>query len=82
MSGEPESIHRACWYGRRTSRLPPNVTVETIEDGQLLYCGHPMYWPVVGHRFDVRNCPACEYFKPMRAAYQTVEVGHRTFPRT
>jgi len=80
VTGEPESVHRACWYSRRTPYLPSNLTVQTIEDGQLLYCGHPMYFPVVGHRFDLRNCVACEYFKPVRPGYQTVAIGRRTYP--
>lgn len=35
-------------------------------DGQLLYCAHPMLWPVVRYEFDVSNCAACEYFRPTR----------------
>jgi hypothetical protein len=61
---EPEARHRACWYGRRTSDLPAVPTVQTIEDGQLLYCSHPMMFPVVGHDFDSRNCAGCDLFKP------------------
>ena len=63
----PESRHRACWYGRRTAEFPPDVGAHTIEDGQLLYCAHTMWFPVVGYQFDVRNCEACEYFKPTRS---------------
>ena len=60
-----ESRHRACWYGRRTSNLPTDFGLfTTIEDGYLLYCGHPMWFPVVGYQFDVRNCDGCEYFRP------------------
>jgi len=33
----------------------------------LLFCAHPMWFPVVGYQFDVRNCAACDYFKPVRA---------------
>jgi hypothetical protein len=62
--GAPETLHRACWYGRRTPQLPAALTAPTIEDGQLLYCAHPMMFPVVGHDFDVRNCPGCDAFKP------------------
>jgi len=62
----PEARHRACWYGRRTSDIPPDVGFHTIEDGQLLYCAHPMWFPVVGRQFDVRNCASCDYFKPVR----------------
>jgi hypothetical protein len=60
---EPEAQHRACWYGRRTPELPAVPTVETIEDGQLLYCAHPMMFPVVGHAFDIRNCTGCDAYK-------------------
>lgn len=61
---EPEARHRECWYGRRTPDLPSVLTVQTIEDGQLLYCAHPMFFPIVGFDFDVRNCAACDAFKP------------------
>lgn len=61
---EPEARHRACWYGRRTPHLPPTLGVHTIEDGLLLYCAHPMLFPVVGYHFDVRNCEGCDYYKP------------------
>jgi hypothetical protein len=64
---EPEARHRACWYGRRTTTIPDNLGVQTIEDGQLLYCGHPMWFPIVGYRFDLRNCAACDFFKSVRA---------------
>ncbi len=60
---EPEARHRACWYGRRTSRLPTALTLQTIEDGELLYCAHPMLFPIVGYDFDVRNCVGCDSFK-------------------
>jgi hypothetical protein len=60
---EPEARHRACWYGRRTPDLPLNFGFHiTIEDGELLFCAHPMWFPVVGYRFDVRNCDRCDYF--------------------
>jgi hypothetical protein len=61
---EPETRHRACWYGRRTPQLPVLLTLHTIEDGQLLYCAHPMLFPIVGYDFDVRNCADCDSFKP------------------
>jgi hypothetical protein len=64
---EPEARHRACWYGRRTTTIPDNLGVQTIEDGQLLYCAHPMWFPIVGYRFDARNCAACDFFKSVRA---------------
>jgi hypothetical protein len=60
---EPEDRHRQCWYGRRTGAVDPGPGFHTIEDGQLLYCAHPMLWPVVGHAFDVRNCDGCDYFR-------------------
>ena len=67
MNVEPESRHRACWYGRRTPTIPANLGVQTIEDGLLLYCAHPMWFPVVGYRFDVRNCTRCDFFKAVRS---------------
>jgi len=60
---EPEARHRACWYSRRTSEIPHNLGFHTIEDGELLYCAHPMLFPVVGYHFDVRNCDDCDYFR-------------------
>jgi len=61
---DPEARHRACWYGRRTRDLPLDLSLHaTIEDGQLLFCSHPMWYPVVGYQFDVRNCGPCEYFR-------------------
>jgi hypothetical protein len=65
---DPESRHRACWYGRRTRDIPPDVGSHTIADGELLFCAHPMWFPVVGYQFDVRNCADCDYFRPIRAA--------------
>ena len=62
---EPESRHRLCWYGRRTPHVQPDVSFQTVEDGQLLYCAHPMMFPVVGYRFDPRNCVACDWFRPL-----------------
>jgi hypothetical protein len=61
---DPEIRHRGCWYGRRTPHLPRVLTVHTIEDGELLYCAHPMFFPIVGFDFDVRNCAGCDVFKP------------------
>ena len=63
-SAEPEARHRTRWDGRRTTTIPDNLGVQTIEDGQLLYCAHPMWFPIVGYRFDVRNCAACDFFRP------------------
>lgn len=65
----PEARHRACWYSRRTTMLPPDLGFHhTIEDGSLLYCAHPMLLPVVGYQFDVRNCDRCDYFRPARGS--------------
>jgi hypothetical protein len=64
---EPEARHRACWYGRRTPHWREPLTVQTIEDGELLYCAHPMLFPIVGYAFDVRNCAGCDVFRPLHA---------------
>jgi hypothetical protein len=77
MTLEPEARHRACWYSRRTSTIPSDLGVQTIEDGQLLYCAHPMWFPIVGYRFDVRNCDGCDFFKTLRPAVSTVPQGGR-----
>ena len=71
MTIEPEARHRACWYSRRTSSIPQDLGAHTIEDGQLLFCAHPMWFPVVGYQFDVRNCSTCDYFKATRTASAT-----------
>ena len=63
---EPEQRHRLCWYARRTADIPDDVGFHTIVDGELLYCAHPMYWPVVRYEFDVRNCDGCDVFRPIR----------------
>ncbi|PWT80929.1 MAG: hypothetical protein C5B57_11495 [Blastocatellia bacterium] len=77
MTVEPEVRHRACWYSRRTADIPPTLgVVETIEDGQLLYCAHPMWFPIVGYRFDVRNCSICDFFKPVRSS-AALTIGGR-----
>jgi hypothetical protein len=68
---EPEDRHRACWYSRRTAEIPLNIGFHTIADGELLYCAHPMLFPVVGLAFDVRNCSDCDYFRAARAASPT-----------
>ena len=62
----PEARHRACWYSRRTSDIPPDIGFHTIEDGQLLFCAHPMWFPVVGYQFDVRNCRLRLLHRPKR----------------
>jgi hypothetical protein len=64
VSDTAEARHRACWYSRRTPEIPTNLGFHTISDGELLFCAHPMMFPVVGYQFDVRNCAACEYFRP------------------
>jgi hypothetical protein len=64
----PEVRHRVCWYARRTTTCAPELGFHTIEDGQLLYCAHPMMFPIVGYEFDVRNCGYCESFRPTRVA--------------
>jgi hypothetical protein len=61
---DPDLRHRFCWYARRTPSLPHELGPHTIEDGELLYCAHPMLFPVVGYQFDVRNCEGCDYFRP------------------
>jgi hypothetical protein len=63
---EPEERHRNCWYGRRTAQLPEHLGSHTIVDGELVYCAHPMYWPVVRYEFDLRNCEDCDVFKARR----------------
>ena len=63
---DAEARHRSCWYSRRTADLPTDVAHHTIADGFLLFCAHPMLFPVVGYQFDVRNCASCDYFKPTR----------------
>lgn len=63
---EPEERHRCCWYGRRTPDIPPDLGIQTIVDGKLLFCAHPMFFPVVGYEFDVRNCEGCDVFKARR----------------
>ena len=73
---EPEARHRVCWYSRRTTAIPPDFSVQTIVDGELLYCAHPMWFPVVGYRFDVRNCEACELFKATRLPATEATGGH------
>lgn len=64
---EPEDRHCLCWYSRRTRQIPQDLGGQTIIDGELLYCAHPMWFPIVGFEFDVRNCLQCDYFKGRRA---------------
>ena len=64
---DAEERHRHCWYARRTADLPEHLGSHTIIDGALVYCAHPMYWPVVRYEFDVRNCEDCDVFKARRA---------------
>lgn len=65
---EPEERHRLCWYGRRKADIPPDLGLHTIVDGELIYCVHPMFFPVMGYAFDVRNCELCDVFRPRRTA--------------
>ena len=44
--------------------LPDDLGSHTIVDGELVFCAHPMYWPVVRYEFDLRNCEDCDVFKP------------------
>jgi hypothetical protein len=69
---DAEQRHKACWYARRTADLPADLGSHTIVDGYLLYCAHPMYWPVVRYEFDVRNCESCDVFKPSARAVKVV----------
>ncbi len=64
---DAEERHRSCWYARRTADLPENPGHHTIVDGQLLFCVHPMYWPVVRYEFDLRNCEDCDVYRPAGA---------------
>lgn len=63
---DAEARHRSCWYARRTAELPEDLGSHTIIDGELVYCAHPMYWPVVRYEFDLRNCADCDVFKARR----------------
>jgi hypothetical protein len=69
VPSEPQDRHRACWYSRRLPELPEELGFHSIADGFVLYCAHPMMFPVVGYEFDVRNCAACEAFKPARSTH-------------
>lgn len=61
---DAEERHRTCWYARRTDQFPEDIGSHTIIDGQLIFCAHPMYWPVVRYEFDLRNCEGCDVYKP------------------
>jgi len=63
---DAEERHRYCWYARRIAELPVDLGSHTIIDGQLAYCAHPLYWPVVGYEFDLSNCEDCDVFKMRR----------------
>jgi len=54
---EPEARHRACWYSRRTPDILPHIGFHTIEDAQLLFCVHPMWFPVVGYQSMSETAP-------------------------
>lgn len=62
--------HGRCWYGRRIDEIPEDLGSHTIVDGQLVYCAHPMFWPVVRYEFDVRNCEACDVFRALKPGRQ------------
>ena len=47
----------------RAGKVQMKDSYATIEDGELLFCAHPMLFPVVGYHFDVRNCESCDYFR-------------------
>ena len=64
---DAEQRHRCCWYGRSTTHVPDDPGFHSIVDGQLVYCAHPMYWPVVRYEFDLRNCEDCDVFRPRRS---------------
>jgi hypothetical protein len=51
--------------------IPADLGILTVEDGQALYCSHPMWFPIVGYRFDVRNCATCDFFKAVRIPSST-----------
>jgi hypothetical protein len=34
----------------------------------LLYCAHPLFFPIIGYEFDIRNCEGCDVFRPKRPA--------------
>jgi hypothetical protein len=63
---DAEQRHRTCWYARRTTEFPEDLGLHTIIDGELAYCAHPMYWPVVRYEFDLRNCENCDVYKPRK----------------
>lgn len=73
---EPEDRHCLCWYSRRTRQIPQDLGVQTIIDGELLYCAHPMLFPIVGFEFDVRNCVECDYFKGRRLSTQSTPPAY------
>ena len=63
---DAEQRHRTCWYARRTPEFPEDLGLHTIIDGELAYCAHPMYWPVVRYEFDLQNCEHCDVYKPRK----------------
>jgi len=50
--------------------MPDDPGHHTILDGQLVYCAHPLYWPVVRYEFDLSNCEGCDVYKPKRTERQ------------
>ncbi|MEO7157092.1 MAG: hypothetical protein ABI039_06000 [Vicinamibacterales bacterium] len=67
---DAEQRHRTCWYARRTTYMPDDPGHHTILDGQLVYCAHPLYWPVVRYEFDLTNCEGCDVYRPTRTERQ------------
>ena len=63
--------HAQCWYTRRSTHLPADIGFHTIEDGLLVYCVHPMMFPVVRYHFDIRNCVDCDAFRPVPGVRRT-----------
>ncbi len=55
-----------CWYVRTSPHIPADLGSHTIEDGMLVFCAHPMMFPVVGYHFDSRNCDRCDYYRPIK----------------
>lgn len=70
---DAEERHRTCWYARRTVEFPEDLGSHTIIDGELAYCAHPMYWPVVRYEFDLRNCENCDVYKARRGGDRKTE---------
>ncbi len=78
---DAETKHRSCWYARRTAEFPEDIGNHTIIDGELAYCAHPMYWPVVRYEFDLRNCEDCDVFRA-RKSHPAYTSGRGDTPST